>query len=100
MKDRHSFSNVHGLLHVIHPASPSDTAEELCTFNAQKAYYRMVWEYLFAHKKREKKTPLGFTFFIPLHWLESVQTTYVPHISHSHNELIIDAITFFIDHSR
>ena len=47
IKGRHSFFNVCRLLNIIHPSSPSLPPEVVVSLNAEKAFDRVEWEYLY-----------------------------------------------------
>lgn len=52
LKGRHSFSNARRLLNIIHSASPSNATEVVISLDAEKAFDRVEWGYLFAVLKK------------------------------------------------
>lgn len=51
IKGRHSFTNVRRLLGVIHTSSPSTDPEVVISLDAEKAFDRVEWPYLFSSLK-------------------------------------------------
>lgn len=47
VKIRHSFHNVRRLLDIIYAPTPSDTPEVVISMDAEKAFDRVEWPYLF-----------------------------------------------------
>lgn len=78
IKGRHSFSNIRRLANVIYSPGPSRTPEAVISLDAEKAFDRVEWEYLFGVLK---KFGFGKTFIAWTRLLYSspqacVQTNY------------------------
>jgi len=69
IRNRHSFSNVRKLLNIIHSPSPSNTPEAVIALDAEKAFDRVEWTYLFAVLK---KFGFGDTF---ISWIQLLYTS-------------------------
>ena len=52
VKDRHSFHNVRRLFDIVYAPTPSDTPEVVISMDAEKAFDRVEWPYLFYLLKR------------------------------------------------
>ena len=48
VKDRHSFHNVRRLFDIVYAPTPSDTPEVVISMDAEKAFDRVEWPYLFS----------------------------------------------------
>ena len=50
VKDGHSFHNVQHLFDIVYALTPSDTPEVVISMDAEKAFERVEWSYLFCVK--------------------------------------------------